>query len=125
MPNQVLLVEDEPVTRALMATILASQGFPAALAENGREALDYLLSSAAPSVILLDLMMPVMSGWEFLAAKALVPSLVAIPVVVVSACSDYPAGTVGTLHKPVDFGELRGTLKRYCTPDGEKGPPPA
>ena len=64
-PCPVLIVEDDEDLREMMAQLLTLEGFQTAAVANGREALDYLRATAKPNVILLDLMMPVMDGWEF------------------------------------------------------------
>src|SRR5689334_24744520 len=61
----VLIVEDDEDLREMMAQLLTLEGFQTATVANGREALEYLHEASAPDVILLDLMMPVMDGWEF------------------------------------------------------------
>src|SRR5262245_9392754 len=61
----VLIVEDRPDTRKSLAMLLTASGFPAAEAADGQQALDYLRSHPPPGLILLDLAMPVMDGWEF------------------------------------------------------------
>ena len=101
--------------------ILIFIGIAAVVAvENGREALDLLRSERLePCVILLDIMMPVMNGWEFLAARSADARLAAIPVVVISADPSTPPGdAVGTvsafLRKPVEMSVLLETLARHC-----------
>jgi CheY-like chemotaxis protein len=79
----ILVVDDDAISRETLAGLLSKKGYSVASAENGRQALDYLRSST-PALILLDLMMPVMSGWEFLALKKTDPRLEPLPVVVMT-----------------------------------------
>lgn len=110
-----MVVEDDAASRNAMAKLADFVGFDVKTAENGQEALDDLHHDARrPCLILLDLMMPVMDGWQFLKEKEHDPELAPIPVVVVSAANDHPPGTAGALDKPVDFDLLMSTLKRYC-----------
>jgi CheY-like chemotaxis protein len=81
---RVLLVEDDVTTRAMMRGILGGDGWQVYEAENGRVALD-LIDQAAPDLILLDLMMPEMDGFEFLEALRNQPDRRIAPVVVVTA----------------------------------------
>jgi two-component system, OmpR family, response regulator MprA len=80
----VLVVDDDPDIRAFVADLLADEGYDVRTAANGRDALG-VLASWRPDVILLDLMMPEMDGWAFLARQRLHRDLVRIPVVVMSA----------------------------------------
>jgi CheY-like chemotaxis protein len=80
----VLIVEDDEDLREMMAHLLTLEGFEAATAANGREALEYLQTSR-PEVILLDLMMPVMDGFVFLEELQRRPGLGNVPVVVLTA----------------------------------------
>ena len=82
--SAVLLVEDDTETREIMARTLKKSGWAVSEAENGQEALD-ILGSLEPRLILLDLMMPVMDGFAFLAALRARPEWQHIPVVVVTA----------------------------------------
>ena len=82
--SAVLLVEDDTETREVMARTLKKSGWTVSEAENGQEALD-ILGSLEPRLILLDLMMPVMDGFGFLAALRARPEWQHIPVVVVTA----------------------------------------
>src|SRR5437879_6509382 len=81
----ILVVEDDTATRDALSLILEAEGFGVMGAANGQEALDQLRGSRRPDLILLDLMMPVMDGWQFRRAQAQDPALSAIPVVVLSA----------------------------------------
>ena len=80
----VLLVEDDPDTRQMMHRMFVSEGWRVREAENGRVALDSV-AQAPPDLIMLDLMMPEMDGFEFLAALRTRPAWVDIPVIVVTA----------------------------------------
>src|SRR5438128_8871587 len=81
----VLIVEDDADLRDMMAQLLTIEGFSATTVANGREALDYLTRGDRPDVILLDLMMPVMDGWEFRRTQLADPALADVPVIVLSA----------------------------------------
>ena len=113
----VLIVEDDEDLRDMMAQMLTIEGFEAATAANGREALDYLHSTAKPSVILLDLMMPVMDGWEFRRQQKADPELAPVPVIVLSALDQGRAAPVDAdafLKKPLDFDRLLGLVRDRC-----------
>ncbi len=81
----VLVVDDDPAMQQLTERTLDRLGHPAALAGNGREALDWLAANPPPVVILLDLIMPEMDGFEFLENLRRLPGGSAIPVIVVSS----------------------------------------
>ena len=91
----ILIVEDDEDLREMMAQLLALEGFKAETAANGREALAYLALGDRPDVILLDLMMPVMDGWEFRRQQVTDPALAAVPVVVLSAVEPARAEALG------------------------------
>lgn len=103
-----LLIEDEPDIRDSLREILESEGYAVHTAANGAEGLRALEAMPAPSLILLDLLMPVMNGTEFLAEQQRRPSLSAIPVVVLSADSNLRTGNRVHSHvrKPIDLTEL-------------------
>jgi two-component system response regulator CpxR len=110
----ILIVDDDAISRVALADLLSKNGYSVASAENGRQALDYLRRST-PALILLDLMMPVMSGWEFLALKKTDPRLEPLPVVVMTGSGlvhDIKAQVV--LHKPIDFRVLMSVVKQNC-----------
>jgi CheY-like chemotaxis protein len=81
----ILVVEDDPPTREVLSRLLESMGYASRAAVNGRSALDWLAEHAAPSLILLDLMMPEMDGFEFLRELRRRPAFVDVPVIVVTA----------------------------------------
>src|SRR5262245_56856283 len=101
----VLIVEDQPAIRQVLAEILADEGYPVVCASNGLEAISYLHHGAQlPPVILLDLAMPVMSGWDFLAERKRDPALETISVILMTAGADvaqkaFRAGAADYLPK--------------------------
>lgn len=110
----VLVVENDEVTREALALLLEDQGYEVQKAENGAQALE-LLRDRRPEVILLDLHMPVLSGWDFLALRKKDTALAAIPVIIASVAEDDPAplGAQGSVRKPYEFDELLRILSRY------------
>ena len=76
----ILVVDDDPDIRDSLREVLEDEGYGTSCVANGREALDFLRSGKRPCVILLDLMMPVMDGWQFLEEQKRDPALAAIPV---------------------------------------------
>ena len=89
-----------------------------ATASNGQEALDQLRSGTdLPSLILLDLMMPVMDGWEFRREQRKDPAIADVPVVVLSALDPSRGADIGAvefLKKPLDFDHLLALVRQYC-----------
>jgi CheY-like chemotaxis protein len=118
----VLVVDDDFGLRESLCAALEEEGFAVAGAGNGREALDYLRREShrqhSPSVVLLDLMMPVMNGWEFRAEQERDPDIASIPVVILSAfarATDEELRGIETfLRKPVDMPTLLEALRPYC-----------
>jgi CheY-like chemotaxis protein len=113
----VLIVEDDVELRDMMAQLLTLEGFVATSVANGREALEYLRRGDRPDIILLDLMMPVMDGWEFRRKQQSDPTLATVPVVVLSALDHRRAAEVDAvafLKKPLDFDRLLELVRRYC-----------
>ena len=113
----VLIVEDDADLREMMAQLLSLEGFHAATVANGREALDYLHNGETPDLILLDLMMPVMDGWEFRRHQQADPTLAGVPVIVLSALDQSRTAEVSAqafLKKPLDFDRLLELVRSYC-----------
>jgi len=113
----VLIVEDDEDLRDMMAQMLTIEGFDATAVANGREALDYLRRAIKPHVILLDLMMPVMDGWEFRRRQQADPELAPVPVIVLSALDRSraaPVDAIAFLKKPLDFDRLLELVRDHC-----------
>jgi CheY-like chemotaxis protein len=113
----VLIVEDDADLREMMAQLLTLEGFNAATVSNGREALQYLEGGEAPELILLDLMMPVMDGWEFRRRQKADPEISQVPVIVLSALDQGRAAGLDPeafLKKPLDFDRLLQLVRHYC-----------
>jgi CheY-like chemotaxis protein len=112
----ILVVEDDGDIRECYQSLLERAGYRVATAENGKEALDQL-KRQRPALILLDLMMPVMSGPEFLEILRADSSSAEIPVLIVSAygeLADATAGVSGFLRKPVELQTLLSAVRRFC-----------
>jgi CheY-like chemotaxis protein len=114
----VLLVENDPDVREIVHEVLAARGIRTLAAAHGREALEQLARTGwRPDLILLDLTMPVMSGWEFLDAKALDPTIASIPVVVMSAMAGLEPARAGrwidVVRKPVRLETLLALIRRH------------
>jgi CheY-like chemotaxis protein len=115
----VLLVEDDDSNREALSDFLRDEGYEVAATANGAEALDYLRSSPAPGLILLDLMMPVMNAWEFRAEQRRHPALAEIPVILLSAGYRVEEeaksfGAAGVLRKPPDLEDLLAAISQHC-----------
>jgi CheY-like chemotaxis protein len=112
--DPILVVEDDPHVLEAITDLLETISYPVSSARNGMEAIDHVRSER-PSVILLDMSMPVMDGWEFLRWREREPALASAPVVVISALvSTTPAGANDFLRKPIDVGRLLTLLEQYC-----------
>jgi len=113
----VLIVEDDSDLREMMAQLLTLEGFQSATVANGQEALKYLSRGDTPNVILLDLMMPVMDGWEFRRVQQADPVLASVPTIVLSALDQTRAVDLkpaAFLKKPLDFDRLLQLVRDYC-----------
>ncbi len=109
--TQILVVEDDPVIRDVLEQLLQYQGYKTAGAPNGKDALDQLRApEVAPSLMILDLMMPVMNGLELLGILRADPSYCSLPVILLSAGAEpvqLPAGAhTRFLRKPLRMQSL-------------------
>ena len=86
--KSILVIDDDEVILLALQAIIEKENFRVFTATNGQEALEVLTEMPRPCVILLDLMMPVMDGWEFLDVKKKNPTYSSIPTIVISAFSD-------------------------------------
>jgi CheY-like chemotaxis protein len=114
--ERILVVDDDRDIRDAMCDWLVDEGYASAAVANGQEALSYLRTHDRPCLILLDLMMPVMDGWEFRRLQLADPQLASIPVVAITA-----GGTVAEavpvpqlLPKPIRLELLLEVLREYC-----------
>ena len=120
----VLVVEDDPGVREAIAEVLQDHEYHPVSACNGAEALEQLRDAPQmPCVILLDMMMPTMDGFQFRAAQESDPSLRDIPVVLLSAHADADTAAArmkadGFLKKPVELETLLDTIERFCRGTG-------
>src|SRR5271168_3386953 len=106
-PAKLLVVEDDEGARAALGDILDLEGYEVTLSANGKEALECLRSEPLPDLIILDLQMPVMNGWQFRREQNKVARFAAVPVIVITAFQS--AGDVGAaqvVHKPIDIQRL-------------------
>jgi CheY-like chemotaxis protein len=112
-----LVVDDDRDIRDATSEILEEQGYRVVRVENGRAALEYLRAGDPPSLILLDLTMPVMNGWQFRREQQKDPSIQKIPVVLVTANEERQAELIPNdlvLRKPVRVDELLKFVHRFC-----------
>ena len=120
MAGGVLVVEGDEDIRADLTAILRVKGFSVDEAANGHEALARLRDGERPCLVVLDLMMPVMNGWELRAVMGADDKLAAIPVVVVSGKGRIAPDEAQTLApaaalpKPFELSELLELVERYC-----------
>lgn len=113
----VLVVEDHADVREMLTVLLEAEGFSVRTAANGLEALQQL-TEARPSLILLDLMMPVMSGDQFRERQLADPALCDVPVICMTAAHDGLARATrlrmdAFFQKPVDFEMLLGAMREH------------
>jgi CheY-like chemotaxis protein len=110
-----LVVDDDASHRALMREFLDSLGYRTLEARDGREALE-VVEREVPLAVLLDLRMPVMSGWGLLDALKKLPRMRGVPLIVISAYGfEWEAelvGAAGHVGKPVDLGRLEEVLRK-------------
>jgi CheY-like chemotaxis protein len=114
--QSILVVEDDDDIRNVMIDVLESEGYHAEAATNGKEALDLLHTINKPCLVLLDMMMPIMNGREFLDKVMEDSYLAPIPILIVSAVADKTntKGAVGFLKKPVDIDMVLKMVDQYC-----------
>lgn len=114
----ILLVEDEASIREVIEAVLQAEGYRVVCTVNGSDALDILRSGLRPCMIILDLMMPVMDGWQFRAAQLRDPELLKVPTVVYSAVGNIretveKLNVAGGFEKG-DFAEMLRFVAQFC-----------
>jgi signal transduction histidine kinase len=112
--TRLLLVEDDDSIRTTLSDLLVDEGLQVSTATNGREAMQALRAAAPPDVIILDLMMPVMDGWEFRVEQQADAILAGIPLIAMSADISAKARAIAAdvyLRKPIDFIQLLDVIR--------------
>ncbi|MDB4979657.1 MAG: Sensor protein [Myxococcales bacterium] len=120
---RVLIVENETSLRESLGMLLNERGYEVSLASNGSEALAALAADVLPDLIVLDLKMPVMDGWEFRSIQKDDPKLGLIPVLAISADSSPQAAAIsahGYLHKPFDSLEMMTAVERVLAENADR-----
>ena len=113
--KNILVVENDEGIRESVAEVLTLEGYTVALASNGQEGLNQLAQAPLPCLILVDVLMPVMDGREFLARLKADPALQGCKVAIFTAREmPPPQGTVGLLRKPFELSELLDLVNRHC-----------
>jgi two-component system, chemotaxis family, chemotaxis protein CheY len=125
--SYVLVVDDDPAIRGLVADALRGEGYTVDLAAHGREALD-AMRARRPSTVVLDLMMPIMDGFAFLEACHLEQLCDDVPIVVISAVQDalrrvHDMPIHACIAKPFDLDDLIRTVGLYARPNGQTPSP--
>ncbi|MDD4975589.1 MAG: response regulator [Bacteriovorax sp.] len=112
----ILVIEDNKEIQDSLKMALEVEGYKVFTADNGKEGMEILGKIPTPCMILLDLMMPIMNGWEFVDAISKDIMLSTIPIVVVSAFGDKKGTpkTDGYIQKPIDLDALLNTVSKHC-----------
>lgn len=114
----ILVVEDDPGMRDAVVELLEGEGYAVRFAANGRQALELLARMEPPTLILLDLMMPIMDGWQFLDERRRLQDSGArrAPVVLLSGLGFIRGapGVADFLRKPIDPEALLGCVRRFA-----------
>lgn len=110
--RQILIVDDDPDIRASLRDAFEDEGYLVRCAENGRAGLESLRNEARPVAVVLDLLMPVMTGNELYAAMQADPGLADIPVIVSTSDPQHAPSGVVLLKKPVDLRKMLDTVEK-------------
>jgi CheY-like chemotaxis protein len=119
MGAAVMVVEDDEDIRETLTALLADEGYTVSAYRNGRLALDALKEGQRPGVILLDLMMPEMDGWEFRRRQLADPAIDEIPVVLITAAGMERVRREEfseVLRKPLKLDRVLGAVARFAPP---------
>jgi len=117
--RNILVIDDDPDLRETLVLLLADHAVTVTAVGSGREGLAVLADGSPPDLILLDLMMPEMNGWQFLEHVRADAALASIPVVIMTAhpaVDPLPAPVKETLRKPFSGATLLATIARHASP---------
>jgi CheY-like chemotaxis protein len=115
MTHTVLVVEDEQDLREMMREALELNGYAVVTAEDGQDALNKISGIENLCLVILDLLMPVMNGWDFVDKLRQRAELASVPIVVhSSAPGPMPPGVTRVLQKPMLFDRLMSVVREYC-----------
>jgi CheY-like chemotaxis protein len=117
----IVLVEDDEGIRDTMAALLEDEGYVVLQATNGVDGLERMRQADGLCLVLLDLWMPLMNGWQLLAEMKADPALAPVPVVVISAAGEQPPpmGAAAFLRKPVRLETLLEAISTHRLRDGD------
>jgi len=116
MTHTLLLVEDDEDLRDMMRDALEAEGYTVVTARDGQEALDAVPGIESLCLVVLDLVMPVMNGWDFFTAFRANPENERVPVLVHSSAIDrVPAGVTRVVQKPIKLERLIALVREYCS----------
>lgn len=118
--GSVLVVDDDADIRAMLAQVLELEGYGVDTAADGAEALARLRRGPPPDVVLLDLMMPGMNGWQFREQQLADPAIAGVPIMILTGDGSVDStstslGDVGFLRKPIDLDTLLAVVGDYCS----------
>ncbi|HEY3358017.1 MAG TPA: response regulator [Polyangia bacterium] len=126
MPPQVLIVDDDPDIRDTLAEVLAYERYTVLCAADGAQGLALLRAGARPDLILLDMLMPVVDGGEFLVQLRADPALAGLRVLVISASSTVrPPPDVPFMRKPLQLQPFVAAVARHAGPPADAPAPGA
>lgn len=121
--KKILVIEDNDDIRDAITHVLADEGYETDYAVDGRAGLEKLRTSTDPTLVLVDLMMPSMNGWEFLDEQRKITNPLGHKFVTVSAVTatqsledPTPLDTDGAIKKPIRLEELWATVSKFCGP---------
>ena len=113
----VAIIEDDSEFRNMLRELLEEEQYRVVALSNGAEALETLRGESIPDIILLDVSMPVMDGFDFLRFRNDDPQLAQVPVVLVTNAKPHERPTIGVndvVRKPIDIDEILFVISRYC-----------
>jgi CheY-like chemotaxis protein len=116
---EILIIDDDPAIRDVLGEVLRRAGYEVSTATNGVEALTHMRTKGAPSLILLDLMMPVMDGWEFRREQLKDPALRSVPTIILTTVANIMAEAkllqaAGYISKSTAYGSILEVVRAYC-----------